>query len=385
MSAIASPAAAKTYRTAGGRVFNFNAGPSILPEEVIKQIQEDIWNFRGSGYGILEHSHRAKHFDDLLAETFDAVRKAGEVPANFKVLFMTGGATSQNFIVPMNLCPDRKQTCDYLETDYWSTRSIEDAKQAGFTTHAAFSGKDSKYTYIPADSELAYSASPAFVHMTSNNTIYGTEWFRDPAVPAGVPLVCDMSSDIFSKPIDYSRYGLIYGGAQKNIGTTGTTIVIIREDLIERCPKDVPRMMQYRTMAKEESRPNTPAHFAIYTVGLMAKWIIKQGGTKALAQKNREKVQPIYDAIDHSGGYYRGHAKKDAGSDRHRSLMNITFRLPSEALEDKFLKEATAAGLDGMKGHRATGGVRASTYNAFPKAGCDALAEFMREFQRRNG
>lgn len=382
-AAPTAAAASKSFRTAGGRVFNFNAGPSILPEEVIKQIQEDIWNFRGSGYGILEHSHRAKFFDDLLAETFDAVRKAGEVPANFKILFMTGGATSQNYIVPMNLVTDRKtQVCDYLDTDYWSGRSIEDAKQAGFTTHAAFSGKDSKYTYIPTDAELKYSdpSKLAFVHMTSNNTIYGTEWFRDPAVPAGVPLVCDASSDIFSKPIDYSKYGLIYGGCQKNIGTTGATIVIIRDDLIERCDKSVPRMLQYRTMAKEESRPNTPPHFAIYTVCLMAKWITKQGGVAALAQKNKDKVAPIYKAIDESNGYYKGHSRPDS-----RSWMNITFRLGSEALEDKFLKEAAAAGLDGMKGHRATGGVRASTYNAFPAEGCRALAEFMREFQRKNG
>lgn len=369
------------YRTAGGRVFNFNAGPSILPEDVIRQIQQDVWDYKGSGFGILEHSHRAKWYDELLAETFANVRQAGEIPSTHKILFMTGGSTSQNVFVPLNLVTDKAaQKVDYIDTDYWSMRSIEDARQAGYHVHEAFTGKASKYNHIPSPNEIRYSDHPAYIHMTTNNTIYGTEWATDPVTPAGVPLVADMCSDIFSRPVDWAKYAIAYASAQKNIGTTGATIVIIREDVLDRCPREVPRMFQYRTMVKEESRPNTPPHFAIYTVGLMAQWIIKQGGVGVLAKRNQSKVAPIYAAIDESEGFYQGHARADS-----RSLMNVTFRLGSDQLDDLFMKEALAAGMDGLKGHRATGGMRASTYNAFPKEGCDALAEFMHDFRSRHG
>lgn len=374
----------RSYRTTGGRVWNFNAGPSILPEEVIRQIQADVWDFQGSGFGILEHSHRAKWYDELLQRTLADVREAGRVPSNFKILFMTGGSSSQNFIVPMNLmgkgAAGAGGTADYIETDYWSVRSVEDARQAGFNTHLAWSGKATNFTHVPAEGEVRYSPKPVYVHSTSNNTIYGTQWHRDPVVPAGVPLVCDMCSDIFSRPIDYSKYAVIYASAQKNLGTTGATVVLVRDDIVEMGAKDIPRMLQYRTMVKEESRPNTPPHFAIYTVGLLARWIIKEGGVDAMAARNRAKAGVIYAAIDGSQGFYRGHARAES-----RSLMNITFRLASPELEERFITEAAGAGLEGTRGHRATGGVRVSVYNAFPAEGCRALAEFMGEFARRHG
>lgn len=378
-------------RTAGGRCFNFGAGPSVLPEEVIRQIQEDIWNFKGSGMGVLEISHRAKLYDTIVAETDATIREIGSVPANYKVLFLTGGATGQNWIVPANLLP-KGATADYISTGYWSEGTIKDAQQycqahnPSAIIHVAATSKDKNHSYIPADADIKYSPKPAYVHITSNNTIFGTQWRRLPAVPAGVPIVCDASSDIFSEPIDVSKYGALYGGAQKNLGTTGATFVIIRDDLIERANTDIPRMVQYRTYAKDESRPNTPPHFAVYTVGLMAKWIKSQGGLAALAKRNREKAAFIYDALDSTAGFWIGHARKE-----DRSLMNITFRakgtagVPGDALDEKFLAEAKAAGCDGLKGHRATGGMRASTYNALPAEGCKVLGELIRDFAKRNG
>lgn len=376
MTTLATPAA-KSVGKFANRIFNFNAGPSVLPEEVIRQIQEDVWNYQGSGIGILEHSHRAKVYEQTLAEAEAAVRKVGSVPANYKILFMTGGATSQSYIVPINLLP-KGGTADYLVTGYWAEKSVDDAKQANQgNIHIAATSKDQNHSYIPGDEQIKYSASPAYVHMTSNNTIYGTQWHRVPKAPA--PLVSDCSSDIFSRPINIADYGVLYGGAQKNLGTTGTTFVIIRDDLIERGNKDIPRMLQYRTFAKEVSMPNTPPHFAIYTVGLVAKWILAQGGVDALAKRNEAKAKLIYDAIDAAPAFFKGHARKDA-----RSLMNIVFRLPSEQLEDAFIKEALTHGIDGLKGHRAVGGMRVSVYNAFPEAGCRELAKFMADFARKN-
>ncbi len=381
---IAIPASPSTtasrYHTAGGRAFNFNAGPSILPEEVIRTFQEDMWNFRGSGLGILEHSHRDKWFDELLFETIDLVRKVGSIPKNYHILFMTGGSSSQNFIVPYNLLP-KGRTADYIDTDFWSSRSIEDARQFGAGVHVAFTGKSEKYTRIPAASEISYSENPAYVHFTSNNTIYGTQFRTEPTPPSnGAYLVCDACSDIFSRPIDFSKYGLVYASVQKNLGITGATLVVVRDDLVQNSNADVPRMLQYRTMVKEESRPNTPPHFAIYSASVMMRWILSQGGLGAMEKRNQEKAAVIYGALDGSAGFYRAHAEKNS-----RSLMNITFRLATEELEARFLNEAAAAGLMGMKGHRATGGCRVSIYNAFPIEGCRALAEFMGEFARKNG
>jgi len=344
---------------------------------VIQQAQQDIWDIAGSGVGILEHSHRAKVYDKVLADAEADCRKIGNIPANYKVLFLTGGATSQNFMVPANLLA-QNETADYLTTGYWAEKSAEQAKLYG-GVHEAWDGRATKHTFIPSDAEIKYSAKPSYVHMCSNNTIYGTEWHHLPKVPAGVPLVCDMSSDLFSRPMDITKYGMIYAGAQKNIGIAGTTLVVINEELLKRNPRELPLMLQYRVHAKDESRHNTPPVFAIYFSGLVFKWILKQGGLEAIEKRNIEKAKLIYDVLDASK-FYKAHARNDS-----RSLMNITFRTPSEDLDNKFMTEAKAEGMDQLKGHRATGGMRASTYNAMPLAGCQALAQFMREFERKNG
>ncbi len=371
-----------------GRCFNFGAGPSVLPEAVIRQIQEDVWNYKNGGMGILEISHRGRQYDEIVAETDKTIREIGNIPANYKVLFMTGGATGQNWLVPANLLP-KGATADYITTGYWGEASFKDAQQylqchnPTGTIREAASSKDRNYNYIPADGTAKFSENPAYIHVTTNNTIYGTQWHRTPVVPAGVPIIADASSDIFSYPIDVTKYGAIYGGAQKNMGTTGATFIIIRDDLIAppKANTDIPRMCQYGTFAKDESRPNTPPHFAIYTVGLMAKWIKSQGGLAALKKANEEKAALIYAAMDECADFWQGHAVKP-----DRSLMNITFRAKGgEALDDAFMKLAKDNGCDGLKGHRSTGGMRASTYNAFPREGCKVLADLMRDFAKKKG
>lgn len=393
-AAPASSVKSPVTRMASGRIFNFSAGPGCLPEEVLKQIQGDVMNIAGSGIGILEHSHRAKTFDKVLADAFADFRKISNLPSNYHVLFLTGGATTQNYMIPANLKP-QDQAADYITTGYWTEKSLEHAKVYG-TLHEAATSKDKNHSYIPSDAQTKYSANPAYVHFCSNNTIYGTEWHevdasgkntwhqRNPKVPDGVPLVCDMSSDIYSRPIDFTKYGMVYAGAQKNLGAAGTTVVVIRDDLAKKKARELPWMLQYETFAKDESRPNTPPVFAIYVCGLVFKWILGHGQNgrhclDVIHEINIRKAGHIYDVLD-SSKFFKGHAEKNA-----RSLMNLTFRCPTPELDDKFCKEAAAAGLDGMKGHRATGGMRASMYNAMPEDGCKALAQFMREFERTNG
>ncbi|MCC6427558.1 MAG: 3-phosphoserine/phosphohydroxythreonine transaminase [Phycisphaerales bacterium] len=381
-------------KTASGRIFNFSAGPGCLPEEVLQQIQQDVLNIAGSGIGILEHSHRGKNFDKVLAEAFSDFRKISNLPANYQILFLTGGATSQNFMVPANL-KSQDQAADYITTGYWAEKALEHAKIYG-ALHEAGTSKDKNHSYIPTDSQIKYSGNPAYIHFCSNNTIYGTEWHeidasgkntwqqRDPKAPAGVPLVCDMSSDIYSRPVDFTKYGLVYAGAQKNLGAAGTTVIVIRDDLLKRKPRELPWMLQYDTFAKDESRPNTPPVFAIYICGLVFKWILAQAQDgrhclDVLHERNIRKAGHIYAALD-STAFYKGHAEKNS-----RSLMNLTFKCPTPELDDRFCKEAGAEGMDGLKGHRSTGGMRASMYNAMPEDGCKALADFMREFARKNG
>ncbi|MBL8761355.1 MAG: 3-phosphoserine/phosphohydroxythreonine transaminase, partial [Phycisphaerae bacterium] len=327
--------------------------------------------------GILEHSHRGKVFDKVLADAFENFRKISNLPANYKMLFLTGGATTQNFMVPANLKP-QDQAADYITTGYWAEKSIEQAKFYG-TVHEAATSKDKNHSYIPADADCKFSANPAYIHYCSNNTIYGTEWHRIPKTPDGVPLVCDMSSDIYSRPMDFTKFGLVYAGAQKNLGAAGATVVVIRDDLLERKPRELPLMLKYSIHAKDESRYNTPPVFAIHICGLVFKWILKEGGLEVMGRRNSEKAKLIYDVLDASK-FYKAHARPDS-----RSLMNITFKCPSEALDDLFIKEAGRIGIDGLKGHRATGGMRASTYNAMPREGCVALAQFMRDFEKKNG
>ncbi|MDP1660815.1 MAG: 3-phosphoserine/phosphohydroxythreonine transaminase [Phycisphaerales bacterium] len=392
-SALTSQAAARG--SGSTRVYNFGAGPSTLPEEMIRQIQSDIYDYAGTGMGILELSHRGKEYDAIVAEIDRDVRSVGNIPADYDVLFMTGGATSQNYIVPANLLPEGA-TADHIVTGHWAQGSFDDAKQytschnSGATVHSAYHGGGDKFAHLPADSEICYSKSPAYVHMTSNNTLYGTQWLdaqgrtRLPNVPAGAFLVSDGCSDFFWDEMDVSKFGLIYGGAQKNMGTAGTTFVIVRKDLVARASKAIPRMLQYGLFSKEESRPNTPPMFAIYTVGLMVKWVRSQGGLKAMGQRNRMKAGLIYDALDRhagTGGFYLPHAAK-----ADRSMMNITFKCAAgPAMDDAFVAGAREHGMDVLKGHRMTGGMRASTYNAMPVEGCRALAEFIDDFARRKG
>jgi phosphoserine aminotransferase len=365
------------------RTFNFSAGPGVLPEDVLRQAQADLWDIDGTGIGIAEHSHRGKTFDKVLAEAEDACRKVADIPAHYKVLFLTGGATSQNFMVPANLLPDNGVAA-FLTTGYWAEKTWDEVKFYSKSCYEAFDGRPHKHAFCPTDADIAYAANPTYVHICSNNTIYGTQFrnpdgsFRYPKVPAGAPLVCDMSSDIYSRPLDISKFGLIYAGAQKNVGIAGTTLVIIREDLLKPA-RPLPTMLKYEVHAKDQSRHNTPPAFAIYMSGLVFKWILREGGLSAIHARNMAKAKLIYDVLDASS-FYKGHARADS-----RSLMNITFKTPSEQLDDLFVKEALKAGMDQLKGHRATGGVRASTYNAMPLAGCKALADFMREFERTKG
>jgi phosphoserine aminotransferase len=359
------------------RIFNFSAGPAVLPEPVLKKAQEAIWDVAGSGIGIMEHSHRGKVFDRVRDEAEQACRDLAGIPDNYQVLFLQGGASLQFSMVPMNLLP-ADRTADYLLTGVWSQKAVKEAKVLGAKVHIAATGESTNFDRIPQAAEIKYSERPAYVHLTTNNTIYGTQWPTEPAVPAGVPLVADTSSDMYSRPIDVSKYGLIYAGAQKNLGPSGVVLVIIRDDLVEAGPKTLPTMLQYRTHAAEKSLYNTPPTFGIYVMGEVFKWIQGQGGLAGIAEHNASKARLLYDFIDQSD-FFRGTAQPDS-----RSRMNVCFRAPTEDLESKFISEATKRGLDGLKGHRNAGGMRASIYNAFPRAGVEALVAFMKEFEQAN-
>jgi phosphoserine aminotransferase len=362
----------------GDRIYNFSPGPAVLPQEVLQEAREALWNFAGTGIGIAEHSHRGKAFDRVIAEAEDDCKKLAGTPDGYRILFLQGGASTQFFMLPANFLAEGA-TADYLETGAWSEKAIEEARRYG-RVHVACSSCDANFSYIPAREATRYSERPAYVHFTSNNTIFGTQFATEPAPPAGAWLACDASSDIFSRPLDVSRYGLVYGGTQKNLGAAGLTLVIVREDLLGKGVRELPTMLRYATHAKDDSRYNTPPTFLVYLTGRVFKWLLAQGGLEAMGARNREKARVLYDAIDASGGFYRGTARPDS-----RSQMNVTFRLGDEKLEVELIAEATKRGLDGLKGHRSVGGLRASIYNAFPKAGCVALAELMRDFARRKG
>jgi phosphoserine aminotransferase len=358
------------------RIFNFAAGPAVMPLTVLEEIQRDLISLPGTGMSILEISHRSTTFESILAQAEADIRRLAAVPSTYKVLFLQGGASLQFSMVPMNLLAAGK-TADYIDSGSWADKAIKEAKKVG-TVNVAATTKDEHYTRVPTQAELKLTPGAAYVHMTSNNTIEGTE-YKDLPVVGDVPLVSDTSSDIFSRPIDLSRHALIYSGAQKNMGPAGLTIVIIREDLLQRSQKSLPTMLNYAVHAENGSLYNTPPAFAVYALGLVMKWLLAQGGLEAMAKVNVRKAGKLYAEIDRTG-FYRGTAHKDC-----RSLMNVTFRLGSEDLEKRFIKESTAAGLDGLKGHRAVGGIRASIYNAFPEDGVDALVGFMRDFERNNG
>lgn len=358
------------------RVYNFSAGPCTLPVEVLEQVRDELLNWKGTGMSVMEMSHRSKAFEGILNETIADLRKLVSIPDDYAVLFLQGGASLQNTMVALNLL-GKGGVGDYVVTGSWGKKSAE----AGLLTGSArvvYDGKSHNYSTLPDLGALDYSADAAYIHTTSNETIQGVEFPGDPDLPA--PHVCDMSSNILSRPVDVSKYGLIYAGAQKNMGPAGTTLVIVRKDLLERTPEKSHPMLDYRLLADNNSLYNTPPCFAIYVCGLVYKWVLNQGGLEAMAVRNRDKAKLVYDAIDASGGFYTGHADKP-----FRSNMNVTFRLPNDELTDEFVKEAKALKLDGLKGHRSVGGVRASIYNAFPAEGCRVLADFMADFAARRG
>jgi phosphoserine aminotransferase len=358
------------------RIVNFSAGPAVLPLPVLEQAERELVSLPGVGMSILEVSHRSKIFEDVLARAEADIRTLADIPANYRVLFLQGGASLQFTMVPMNLMSEGT-TADYLVTGVWATKAADEARKIG-NVHVAATTKAEQFTRVPRAEEIVLSPSAAYVHMTSNNTIYGTEWKELPNV-GDVPLVSDTSSDMFSRPIDVSKHALIYSGAQKNLGAAGVTVVIIRDDMLTRSAASLPAMLSYAVHAENGSLYNTPPVFAIYVLGLVVRWLIAQGGLESIAEVNERKAAKLYAEIDRTG-FYRGTAQKDS-----RSMMNVTFRLPSEEFEKQFVKDAEKAGMDGLKGHRSAGGIRASIYNAFPEDGVDALTAFMREFERRNG
>lgn len=356
------------------RIFNFSPGPAMLPYEVLQQASADIVNFDNSGIGICEISHRSKEFMSVAEEAEELLRELLNIPNNYKVLFLQGGASSQFFMIPMNLLgPGKKAT--YLNTGTWSKKSIKEAKLFG-EIDVAYSSEEDKFNCVPKQGEYAVSDDSEYLYFVSNNTIYGTQFSTMPV--SEKMLVSDMSSDILSRPFDVSKFGIIFAGAQKNMGPSGVTTVIIREDLLDRSPDNIPTMLQYRTHAEKGSMFNTPPTFPIYIVGKVLKWLKANGGIVEMEKRNREKAEQVYAAID-STEYYRGHAL--VGS---RSMMNIAFNLPSPELEAKFIAEAADLGLNGLKGHRSIGGCRASIYNAFPMEGITRLVDFMQEFEKNN-
>jgi phosphoserine aminotransferase len=362
--------------TTTNRIYNFSAGPAVLPVEVLEEAREHLLSLPGVGMSILEISHRSKAFDEIIEGAEADIRKLAGIPDGYHVLFLQGGASLQFSMVPMNLLP-QGGSADYIVTGSWSQKAVKEAKRVGAVKVAATTETEN-FSRIPEQAELTLDPSAAYVHYTTNNTIFGTEFGYVP--DAGrVPLVADASSDIFGAPIDVSRFALIYAGAQKNLAPAGVTLVIIRDDVLKRTPSSLPTMLQYTIHAENKSLYNTPPVFPIYVMRLVLRWLLNQGGLEAIGRVNARKAEKLYAEIDRTG-FYRAHAKPGS-----RSRMNVTFRLPNEELEKKFTKEATAAGLDGLKGHRSVGGIRASIYNAFPEDGIDALIEFMREFERANG
>jgi phosphoserine aminotransferase len=358
------------------RIFNFAAGPAVMPVPVLEEAQRNLLALPGVGMSVMEISHRSKTFEDILNQAISDVRELAGVPSNYKILLLQGGASLQFSMVPMNLFTPGA-VADYIDTGSWARKAIKEAGRVGKVNVAATT-RDDNYSRIPEQAEIKCTPGAAYVHMTSNNTIEGTQWKTLPDI-GGAPLVSDASSDIFSRPIDISRHAVIYAGAQKNLGPSGVTLVVIREDLLARSQDTLPTMLNYRVHADNNSLYNTPNTFGIYLLGLTMKWLKSLGGLAAIARLNERKAAKLYAEIDRSG-FYRGTAQKSS-----RSFMNVTFRLATEELEKLFVKETSAAGLDGLKGHRDVGGMRASIYNAFPEQGIDALVEFMREFERKRG
>ncbi len=362
--------------TSQTRIYNFSSGPAVLPLEVLEEAREHLLSLPGVGMSVLEISHRSKAFDEIIQTAEANIRKLAGIPDGYHVLFLQGGASLQFSMVPMNLLP-QGGSADYIVTGSWSQKAVKEAKRVANVKIAATTEAEN-FARIPKQEELTLDPNASYVHYTTNNTIFGTEFGYVPSVGT-VPLVADTSSDMFSGPIDVSKFALIYAGAQKNLAPAGVTLVIIRDDMLKRTPPSLPTMLQYTIHAENQSLYNTPPVFTIYVMGLVLTWLVKQGGLEAIEKVNVRKAEKLYAEIDRTG-FYRAHAQPGS-----RSKMNVTFRLGNEELEKTFAKEATAAGLDGLKGHRSVGGMRASIYNAFPEQGVDVLVAFMRAFDRVTG
>ncbi len=358
------------------RLFNFSAGPAVLPLPVLEEAQRDMLSLPGVGMSLMEISHRSKTFAEIFERAEAGLRQLLGIPDDYHVLFLQGGASLQFSMIPMNFL-QAEGTADYIITGSWGKKALKEGKRAGATNVAATTA-DGGFTRVPTDNELKLDPQAAYVHFTTNETIEGVEWKKQPEV-GDVPLIADASSDILSHPIPVEKYSLIYAGAQKNMGPSGVTLVIVRDDLLKRIPEGLHTMLDYRTHVENKSLYNTPNTWGIYIISLVCKWLLEKGGLEGMHRENEAKAGLLYDAID-ATDFYRGHADADS-----RSIMNVTYRLPSEELEKKFTAAATAQGLDGLKGHRSVGGIRASIYNAFPREGVQALVDFMKEFEKKNG
>ena len=359
------------------RIYNFSSGPAVLPPEVLEQAQREMLSLGGSGMSVMEISHRSKHFEVILEAARGGIRELLNVPENYEILFLQGGGRLQFSMIPLNFLPPDK-SADYIITGAWGKYAAKEARRCG-GVNVVFDSEETGFKTVPAQGEIRFSPSAEYVHYTSNETIEGVEFKYD--LDGGkFPVVCDASSNILSKEIDVSKYALLYAGAQKNIGPSGVTLAIIRDDLLEKVPENQHAMLDYRAIARNGSMLNTPNTWGIYIISLVCRWLKAKGGVAGIRKTNEAKAKILYDALDASDGFYQAHAARAA-----RSLMNVTYRLPSPALDEKFCAEAAAQGLDGLKGHRSVGGVRASIYNAFPIEGVEKLVEFMRDFQRQNG
>ncbi|MBN2227870.1 MAG: 3-phosphoserine/phosphohydroxythreonine transaminase [candidate division Zixibacteria bacterium] len=359
-----------------GRVFNFNPGPSTLPLDVLKIVQAELLDYRGTGMSIIESSHRSPEYDEINESAMSLARELFGLGDDYHVLFMTGGASSQFAFIPLNFLNDG-QVGAYVDTGSWSAKAIKEANIIG-TAEVIASSKAAEYKFIPNMSDITIPGNAAYLHITSNNTIKGTQYHEWPNAGA-VPLVCDMSSDIASRVLDFTKFSLIYAGAQKNLGPSGVTLVLIRDEFLQKCKDGLPTMFSYKTHAEQKSLYNTPPSLCVYIMKLVFEWIKNQGGLAAVEKVNRAKKDAIYGMIDGNPDFYKGTVQPGS-----RSWMNITLRLPSEDLEKKFISEAKAAGFVGLKGHRSVGGVRVSLYNALPLEGAQRLAEFMSDFMKKN-
>ncbi|MEQ1764563.1 MAG: 3-phosphoserine/phosphohydroxythreonine transaminase [Pyrinomonadaceae bacterium] len=358
------------------RIYNFSSGPAMLPEPVLERAREEMLSLGGIGMSVMEISHRSDQFDLILHGAEQGIRDLLDIPSNYRVLFLQGGASTQFAMVPMTFLP-KGSSADYVVAGYWGRKALAEANREG-STRVIWNGEESGFSRIPSAGEIPFSPDAAYVHYTSNETIDGVEFKYD--LDAGeIPVICDACSNVLSKPIDIGKYAMIYAGAQKNIGPSGVTVVIIRDDMIAKVPSGLHPLLDYRALAESDSMVNTPNTWGIYLIGLICDWLKEQGGVAGIQNKNEAKAKVLYDAIDSSDGFYRGRAERSA-----RSTMNVTFNLQSAELERLFAEQAAEKGMDGLAGHRTSGGIRASIYNAFPAAGVDELIGFMQEFAAQN-